>query len=131
MKRRLLLIPVLIAALALAVVTAGPAFAADMGTVSCNTTVLAADDNVQVEFEITHGDFTRTVSFTMQMTNNAGVFDILCNAGKIGTFSEKLGVPLPVTSLIQQMICSLNGDADHSAIAIFLEDMAGITISGQ
>ncbi len=42
---------------------------------------------------------------------------------------------MPVTSLIQQMIGSLmnagKGDADHSAIANFLEDMAGTTISGQ
>lgn len=48
---------------------------------------------------------------------------------------KELGVPLPVTSLIQQMIGSLmnagKGDDDHSAIANFLEDMAGTTISGR
>ena len=48
---------------------------------------------------------------------------------------KELGVPLPVTSLIQQMLGSLlndgKGDADHSAIANFLEDMANTTISGQ
>ena len=47
---------------------------------------------------------------------------------------KELGVPLPVTSLVQQMIGSLmndgKGDADHSAIANFLEDMANVTISG-
>jgi len=48
---------------------------------------------------------------------------------------KELGVPLPVTSLVQQMIGSLindgKGDLDHSVIANFLEDMAGITISGK
>ena len=48
---------------------------------------------------------------------------------------KELGVPLPVTSLIQQMLGSLindgKGDADHSAIANFVEDMANTTISGQ
>ena len=48
---------------------------------------------------------------------------------------KELGVPLPVTSLVQQMIGALindgKGDSDHSAIANFLEDMAGITISGK
>ena len=47
---------------------------------------------------------------------------------------KELGVPLPVTSLVQQMIGSLmndgKGDADHSAIANFLEDMANVKISG-
>ena len=47
---------------------------------------------------------------------------------------KDLGVPLPVTSLVQQMIGSLvnsgKGDADHSAIATFIEDMAKTTISG-
>ena len=45
---------------------------------------------------------------------------------------KELGVPLPVTSLIQQMIGSLmnkgKGDLDHSAIANFLEDLAQIEI---
>ena len=45
---------------------------------------------------------------------------------------KELGVPLPVTSLIQQMIGSLmnkgKGDLDHSAIAKFLEDLAQIEI---
>lgn len=48
---------------------------------------------------------------------------------------KDLGVPLPVTSLVQQMIGALinhgKGDDDHSAIATFIEDMAGITISGK
>ena len=43
-------------------------------------------------------------------------------------------MPLPVTSLVQQMLGSLmndgNADSDHSAIATFLEGMAGTTISG-
>ena len=46
-----------------------------------------------------------------------------------------LDVPLPFTALVQQVIGSLmnegKGDDDHSAIANFLEDMAGITISGK
>ena len=45
---------------------------------------------------------------------------------------KELGVPLPGTSLIQQMIGSLvnhgKGDSDHSAIATHIEDMANITI---
>ena len=48
---------------------------------------------------------------------------------------KELGVPLPVTSLIQQMLGSLmndgKADADHSAIANFIEDMADTTISGK
>ena len=48
--------------------------------------------------------------------------------------AKELGVGLPVTSLVQQMIVSLmnegKGNADHSAIANFIEDMAGVTISG-
>ena len=48
---------------------------------------------------------------------------------------EELGVPLPVTSLLQQMLVSLVNDGkqdlDHSAIANFIEDMAGATISGE
>ena len=48
---------------------------------------------------------------------------------------KQLGVPLPVTSLIQQMLGSLindgKGDWDHSAIANFVEDMANTTISGE
>ncbi len=48
---------------------------------------------------------------------------------------KELGVPLPVTSLVQQMIGALinegKGDSDHSAIANFIEGMAGITISGK
>lgn len=47
---------------------------------------------------------------------------------------KELGVPLPVTSLIQQMLGALmndgKADLDHSAIANFIEDMAGTTISG-
>ena len=48
---------------------------------------------------------------------------------------KELGVPLPVTSLVQQMLGSLmndgNADSDHSAIATFIEGMAGVTISGK
>jgi 2-hydroxy-3-oxopropionate reductase len=48
---------------------------------------------------------------------------------------KELGVPLPVTALVQQMIGSLvnrgKGDADHSAIANFIEEMADTTISGE
>ena len=48
---------------------------------------------------------------------------------------QDLGVPLPVTGLVQQMIGSLvndgKGDLDHSAIANFIEDMANTRISGQ
>ncbi len=47
---------------------------------------------------------------------------------------KELGVPLPVTALVQQMIGALvnngKGDSDHSAIANFIEDMAGVTIAG-
>ena len=46
---------------------------------------------------------------------------------------KELGVPLPVTALVQQMLGSLmndgKGDHDHAAIANFIEDMAGITIA--
>lgn len=46
---------------------------------------------------------------------------------------KELGVPLPVTALVQQMIGSLmnegKGDNDHAAIANFIEDMAGTTIA--
>ena len=48
---------------------------------------------------------------------------------------KDLGVPLPVTSLVQQMLGALmndgKADLDHSAIANFIEDMAGSTISGK
>ena len=48
---------------------------------------------------------------------------------------KELGVPLPVTGLVQQMLGALmndgKADADHSAIATFIEGMAGITISGK
>ena len=48
---------------------------------------------------------------------------------------KELGVPLPVTGLVQQMLGSLmnqgKGDWDHSAIANFIEDMAGAKISGK
>ena len=47
--------------------------------------------------------------------------------------ARELSVPLPVSSLVQQMIGALvntdRGDRDHSAIANFIEDMAGHTIS--
>ncbi len=45
---------------------------------------------------------------------------------------KDLGVPLPVTSLIQQMLSSLivkgKGDRDHSAIVNFVEDIAEVEI---
>ena len=45
---------------------------------------------------------------------------------------KELGVPLPVTSLIQQMLGALinqgKGDLDHSAIVNFIEDMAGTQV---
>jgi 2-hydroxy-3-oxopropionate reductase len=48
---------------------------------------------------------------------------------------KEVGVPLPFTSLAQQVIGSLvnegKGDLDHSGIANFLEDMAQCTISGK
>ena len=48
---------------------------------------------------------------------------------------KELGVPLPVTSLVQQMLGALindgKGDSDHSAIANFVEGMADTTISGR
>ena len=47
--------------------------------------------------------------------------------------AKELGVPLPVTSLIQQMLGALvnqgKGDADHSAIVNFIEDMADVQVS--
>lgn len=47
---------------------------------------------------------------------------------------KELGVPLPVTALVQQMIGALvnsgKGDADHSAIANFIEEMANTKVSG-
>ena len=47
---------------------------------------------------------------------------------------KELGVPLPVTGLVQQMLGALmnrgKADSDHSAIANFIEDMADTTISG-
>jgi 2-hydroxy-3-oxopropionate reductase len=49
--------------------------------------------------------------------------------------AKDLGVGLPVTSLVQQMLVSLmnegKGQSDHSAIANFIEDMAGVRISGE
>lgn len=48
---------------------------------------------------------------------------------------KELGVPLPVTALVAQMVEALvvngKGDRDHSAIANFLEGMADTTISGK
>ena len=47
---------------------------------------------------------------------------------------KEIGVPLPVTALVQQMLGALvnhgKGDRDHSAIANFIEEMADTTISG-
>ena len=49
--------------------------------------------------------------------------------------AKELGVPLPVTSLVQQMLGALinggKGEWDHSAIATFIEGMADTTISGE
>jgi 2-hydroxy-3-oxopropionate reductase len=46
---------------------------------------------------------------------------------------KDVGVPLMVTGLVQQMLGSLindgKGNSDHSAIANFMEDMAGVTIA--
>jgi len=46
---------------------------------------------------------------------------------------KDVGVPLLVTSLVQQILGSLindgKGNSDHSAIATFMEDLAGITIA--
>ena len=48
---------------------------------------------------------------------------------------KELGVPLPVTSLVQQMLGALmsdgKGDLDHSALANVIENMANTTISGK
>ena len=48
---------------------------------------------------------------------------------------KELGVPLPVTSLVQQMLGALmsdgKGDLDHSALANVIEGMANTTISGK
>lgn len=48
---------------------------------------------------------------------------------------ESLKVPLPLTSVVQQMLVSLmnegKGDLDHSAIANFIEDMAGVEAKKQ
>ena len=45
---------------------------------------------------------------------------------------KDLGVPLPVTSLVQQMLASLvvkgKGDRDHSAIVNFVEDIADVEV---
>ena len=47
--------------------------------------------------------------------------------------AKDLGVPLPVTGLIQQMLGALinrdRGDSDHSAIVNFVEDLANVQIS--
>ena len=47
---------------------------------------------------------------------------------------KELGVPLPVTALVQQMVGALvnngKGELDHSGIVTFVEDMAASKISG-
>ena len=47
---------------------------------------------------------------------------------------KELGVPLPVTALVQQMLGALvnngKGELDHSGIATFIEDMAATKIGG-
>ena len=46
--------------------------------------------------------------------------------------AESMKVSLPLTSLVQQMLMALindgKGNLDHSAIATFIEEMAGIEI---
>lgn len=48
---------------------------------------------------------------------------------------KDVGVPLPVTALVQQMLGALvntgRGDKDHAAIANFIEDMAATPIKGK
>jgi 2-hydroxy-3-oxopropionate reductase len=48
------------------------------------------------------------------------------------TTARDLGVPLPLTSLVQQILVSLiidgKGENDHSAIATFFEKMARVEI---
>ncbi len=48
--------------------------------------------------------------------------------------AREASIPLPVAALLQQMVTALvdngNGDLDHSAIARFIEGMAGTTIQG-
>lgn len=45
---------------------------------------------------------------------------------------KDLGVPLPVTAMVQQMLVTLvnkgRGDNDHAAIATFVEDMANVQV---
>jgi 2-hydroxy-3-oxopropionate reductase len=45
---------------------------------------------------------------------------------------KELGVPLPVTSLVQQMLGALinqgRGDSDHSGIVTFVEDLAKVQV---
>ena len=49
--------------------------------------------------------------------------------------AKDLGVPLPLTSLVQQILVSLivdgKGENDHSAIATFFEKMAGVEIQSK
>jgi 2-hydroxy-3-oxopropionate reductase len=51
------------------------------------------------------------------------------------TTAKDLGVPLPLTSLVQQILVSLiidgKGENDHSAIATFFEKMAGVEIQSR
>jgi 2-hydroxy-3-oxopropionate reductase len=46
---------------------------------------------------------------------------------------KELGVPLPVTSLVQQMIGALinqgRGENDHSSIVNFIEDLASTQVT--
>jgi 2-hydroxy-3-oxopropionate reductase len=48
--------------------------------------------------------------------------------------ARELKVPLPMTALIQQMLCALinegKGEADHSAIVNFFERLANIEVKG-
>ena len=83
------------------------------------STVLDAKGSMMIEGKFTPGF---RVKLHQKDLNNALI------TGK------ELGVPLPVTALVQQMIGSLmnegKGDNDHAAIANFIEDMAATTIAG-
>ena len=83
------------------------------------STVLDAKGSMMIE-----GNFTPGFRVKLHQKN-------LNNALITG---KELGVPLPVTALVQQMIGSLmnegKGDNDHAAIANFIEDMAATTIAG-
>ena len=53
-------------------------------------------------------------------------------AEPLGTVTGMVKVPLPLTSMVQQMLITLmnegKGDLDHSAIVNYIERMAGIEV---